>query len=157
MTERILHSFYAMLIEPAPPSSNHLYRRGFAGRMVLSKEGQAFKGALAAEVVRATSLLPWKDALEDVYHRAARVRVLTALHSEEVLNSSWKPGRKTKTGNIVSPFKKWDGPNYAKAIDDAIAEGTGIDDSAHFDSRILKVPDTSSYTEVWYEIYQEVP
>lgn len=155
MTERVLHTFYVMLKEPKPPSSNHLYVRGMHGRMVLSKEGQAFKSALTAAVIAECSTLDWKRAVEDVYLRRASVRLYVGVHSTEFLNPAWKPGKKTKSGDWQSPYKKADGPNYSKAIEDGIADGTGIDDSAHFDSRIVKIPDSTSMVEVFYEIISQ--
>lgn len=151
MTTEALFSFHAVLMSPAPPSVNHLYRTGYRGSRVLTKEGEHFKAALQQVVVEECMALPWKMAIDAVYLEAAWVR-LTIGFNTQILNGSWKPGRRTEKGNPQSPYKRLDASNYIKVIEDAIAKGTGIDDSVHLHVSIVKLPSSSTHLEVAYEV-----
>ncbi len=148
----VLHSFHVVLTEPAPPSVNHLYTNGYGGKRVLSREGQAFKSALTQAVVSACAeQTPWLRAIDAVYNESAWVRLTIGLHTA-LYNASWKPGGLTKSGARQSPYKTLDGPNYLKAIEDAIKDGTGIDDAAHLSVTIEKLDAPGRWVEVAYEV-----
>jgi Holliday junction resolvase RusA-like endonuclease len=151
MAEEVLYSFHLELADPRPPSVNRLYRNGYRGRKVLSKQGEAFKAALSARVVEEIMTLPWKQAIEAVYQERAEVRLSIALHMP-LYNRSWKPGRATAKGDLSCPYKKLDGSNYIKIVEDAIVAGTGIDDSAHTWVTVVKVDNEVPHIEVAYEI-----
>jgi Holliday junction resolvase RusA-like endonuclease len=146
----VLHSIFVTLSDPRPPSNNRLYRNGPHGRKVLSKEGAAFKAAMTAAVVRECMVLPWKQAVEAVYCEAAWVRLTIGLHVD-LYNASWVPGALTPSGDLQSPYKKLDGSNYIKVIEDAVSDGTGIDDSANLSTTVEKI-DGETYVEVAFEI-----
>lgn len=147
----ILHSFYVTLYEPRPPSVNNMYRNGFRGKRVLSKAGQEFKSAMTAAVVAEIMTLNWKRAIEDVYLRAAGVRAVLGLNLP-IYNNSWRPGGRTEKGNLQSPYKKLDVTSYIKALEDAVVEGTGIDDSCHLSFTGEKIDSQVPFVEIAYEI-----
>lgn len=151
MTTRPVHSLYIALADPRPPSVNHLYVNGFRGRRVLSKEGHAFKAALTQAVAAECMARPWKEAIDTIYRDAGRVRLTIGLHLP-ILNKSWKPGGVTEKGAPQSPYKKLDGTNYIKAIEDAAVAGTGIDDSAYLSVTVEKIHDEHQFIELVYEV-----
>jgi hypothetical protein len=148
---QILHSFFVSMSDPKPPSVNRLYTTGYRGRKILSKEGEAYKAALTACVVAECMVLPWKSAIDAVYREVAWVNVVIGVHTS-IFNKSWKPGGLTESGALQSPYKKMDGSNYIKVVEDAIADATGIDDSAHLFVGIAKLDDAFPRVEVGYEI-----
>ncbi len=148
---KALYRFQVVLRYPEPPSSNELYVRGFRGKTMLSAKGRAYKDAMTAEVVAACMTLPWAKAIELVYAREAYVRLKIRLHGE-LYNKAWTPFGKTKKGERQSPYKKQDGTNYIKATEDAVKDGTGIDDNAHLSVRVVKVHGPVRAVEVIYEV-----
>ncbi len=148
---RVLHWFYVTMSEPKPPTVNHLYRNGYRGQRVLTKEGEAFKAALTRVVVEECMTLPWKAAFDAVYLEGAGVRLTIGIHAS-IFNAAWRPGGLTAKGNLQCPYKKMDASNYVKAIEDAVVQGTGIDDSCHIESTIKKLNDDTPSVEVSYEI-----
>ncbi len=137
-------------MDPPIPSINEAYTNGPHGRRILSKAGASFKAALTREVVGIISQLAWKEAVDAVYLHKARVKF--SLHIwMPCINASWKPGAKTKTG-LQSPYKKKDVGNYLKIVEDAVAEATGIDDSAHFELTIRKDDAPDIRLQVFYEV-----
>lgn len=151
MKGTVVYSFYVTLSEPAPPSVNHLYRNGYRGKRVLTKEGEAFKAALTMAVVNECMTLPWKAAVEEVYERAAGVRLTIGLHTK-LYNAAWQPKGKTRKGSRQCPYKTLDGTNYIKVIEDGVVQGTGIDDACHVSVTIEKIDSTQPLVEVAYEI-----
>lgn len=147
----VLHSFYVVLTDPAPPSVNHMYFTNRYGQRVLTKEGVRFKSAMTSAVVEQCMFLPWKRAVDAVYDERATVCLVIVVHGP-ILNGSWKPKSQTEKGNRRSPYKKKDATSYIKVVEDAVAEGTGIDDSANMDVRTLKWPGPYPYIEVFYEV-----
>lgn len=146
----VLFSFVVTLRDPVPPSVNKMYASGRGGQRFLTKEGAAFKGAMTRAVVTQIAVQPWAQAVDAVYLHKATVHIAISLHMT-VFNASWKPGSKTKSGAMQSPYKKQDVLNYGKVVEDAVADGTGIDDSAHFDVHLIKVPGPP-LVEVFYEV-----
>lgn len=147
-----LHSFYVELYEPTPPSVNHLYTSGFKGRRVLSKEGLAFKDALIRTVAEECMAMSWQDAIKAVYEQGAWVRLTIGFHLP-LFNKSWKPGGRTEKGELQSPYKKIDGSNYIKAIEDAVSKAIGIDDSANLTTTIHKIHSDVKFVNVACEVF----
>lgn len=147
-------SFYISLTDPIPPSVNAMYTT-FRGKRVLKKEGVSFKAALTRLVASECAAQPWQTVIDAVYTERAWVRCYIAF-TWDWLNASWKPGRKTEKGELKSPYKKKDASNYVKVIEDAVVAGTGIDDAAHFDSRIFKHVG-EPLIEVVYEVFPWPP
>jgi Holliday junction resolvase RusA-like endonuclease len=154
MTEP-LFQFYACLSDSIPVSVNAMYTI-FRGRMVLKKQGQAFKSALTRIVASTCAALPWAQAIDAVYNEKAWVRITVIFYAPDWLNKSWKPGATTEKQGRQSPYKKKDAPNYLKVIEDAVAEGTGIDDSAHFETSIKK-RSGEPCIEIAYEVFPWPP
>lgn len=151
MTTRVVQSFSLTLSEPKPPSVNHMYTTGFRGKRVLSKAGIAFKSALTSAVAEACMTLPWREAIDAVYTQCAWVKLDIEIH-QPIYNKSWKAGGRTEKGDPQSPYKKMDGTNLIKAIEDAIAAGTGIDDAAHLSVHMTKVHDATSFITIAYHV-----
>ncbi len=147
----VLHSLYITLDDPKPPSVNRLYRNGPHGQKILSKEGEVFKAAMTRLVAQECMKTNWKEAVDAVYCKQAWIRLHIVLHLQ-MLNKSWKPGGMTKKGNPQSPYKKVDGTNYIKCIEDAVVDGTGIDDAAHLQTTVVKTHDDEAFVEIFYDI-----
>jgi hypothetical protein len=154
MIGRVMYSFHVVMSEPRPPSVNHLYRNGYKGKRVLTKEGETFKSALTMSVVTECMMMSWKDAIDEVYLRCGRVRLTIGLHTE-LYNAAWRPGHLTKTKKQPQcPYKTLDGTNYIKAIEDGVVKGTGIDDACHLSITIEKIDSRVPLVEVIYEILE---
>lgn len=152
---KVLHSFSVALTDPAPPSVNRLYTNGYRGRKMLSKEGVAFKAALVRAVAAEIGIMQWPKAIDAVYIGHAWIR-LTIVIRGNYLNKSWKPGKLTPKSGPSSPYQKVDASNYVKIIEDAVAEATGIDDSAHFDVPVSKREGPPG-VELAYEVLEWPP
>lgn len=147
--------FRAVLRDPPPPSINHLYFNGSHGR-VLTKEGRAFKDAMKDAVLQAVASSAWKIAIDEIYERGGYVTLEIRLYRSHFYNNSWKPGSKTPAGVLRSPYQKLDATNYAKVIEDAVVDGTGIDDSAHLQVTISKTHDPHDpRVEVYYTVHSK--
>jgi hypothetical protein len=147
------HAFYASLSEPCPVSVNNLYTT-FRGKRVLTKAGRAFRDALVSEVSAAVTPLRWGDAVAAVYERRAHVRFGITLHLP-IFNKSWKPGGKTKSGELQSPFKRQDATSYIKLTEDAVVLGTGIDDCCYLSVHVEKFDSTIPFIEVAFEVIED--
>jgi len=150
-----LFSFTAELSDPAPISVNEMYSTGNGGRRFLTSAGRHYKDRMKEVVSEATMSLRWKDAVDAVYKGGAWVSLSVVLEVDRLANGSWKPGGgKTTSGDLRSPYRKMDGSNYIKIVEDAVVLGTGIDDSAHLDVRVRKTQATGKpRVVVEYKIY----
>lgn len=148
-------SFYVSISDPAPPSINKMYSTGRHGQRFLTKEGAKFKAALTQLVAQEIAPLNWKDAIEEVYMRRGFIRAAVGVHTK-LFNDSWKPGAKTKGGDMQSPYQKIDDLNYSKIVMDAVAEATGIDDSCNLTTTSNKL-DGKKLIEVFYEVMRRDP
>lgn len=152
---KALFQFYTVISERVPLSINECYST-FRNRRVLTKAGEAFKSSVTAAVSRECIALPWAKAVDAVYLDMAWARLTVVLYGPW-MNASWKPGAKTKSNKLQSPYQKKDATNYIKLIEDAVADGTGIDDSANFDNYIGKRPSDTTYVELVYEVFPWPP
>lgn len=157
----LLSSFKVVLRDPKPPSVNAMYSTGRGGARFLTKEGKAFKDALKSAVSRQVASLNWKEAVDEVYLRRGQVHLNITVYIERLYNGSWSPGGRTKPtqnspkGNLRSPYQKVDAGSYDKIIQDAVALGTGIDDSAHLNYAVSKAEDPDDpRIEVMYYVYR---
>lgn len=146
----VLYEFYASLSDPVPVSVNKLYTT-FRGKRVLTKAGRDFKAALTREVAAAVLPLGWKGAVDAVYLHRAYTQLAVTVHFP-LLNKSWKPGAKTKSGELQSPYLKKDATSYVKATEDAVVDGTGIDDSAAMATTVRKVHSEGVWIELVYRV-----
>ena len=147
---------HVVLRNPKPVSVNRMYTPGRNGRKFLSAEGKHFKDSLKKVIARKLleSEYLWTETQDLVYRSGYCTRLRIDLFLETVTNNSWKPGGGTTSkGAPRSPFKRIDGSNYAKIIEDAVSEGTGIDDSCNMTVTIHKAecPDDPR-VEVTFEV-----
>jgi hypothetical protein len=153
-TQRVCATeFWTVIRDPRPVSINKAYSG--IGNRFLTAEGRNFKDKLKAAVAAAldTQPVPWKHVVDTVYKQGGHIDLTIWLYLEDLLNQSWKvggsmtvpkkpePGKKAAKPQPRSPYQKKDGSNYIKLIEDAVAKGTGIDDSAHLDVAIKKRED----------------
>lgn len=150
-----LFQIYAVVSERVPLSINACYTT-FRNRRILTKAGEAFKSSVTAAVSRECIAQPWAKAVEAVYLHQGWAKLTVVLHGSW-MNASWKPGRKTDSGKLQSPYQKKDATNFIKLIEDAVADGTGIDDSANFDNYIGKRQNDQTYVELVYEVFPWPP
>ncbi len=144
------------LREPKPISVNAMYSEGPHGRRFLTTEGKHYKDKLREETSRAVSILPWKIAVDGVYKQGASASLEILLVMDNLLNGAWKVGGGTTgKGDPQSPYRRIDGSNYIKLIEDAVAEGIGIDDSANLRTVVEKAQSkTNPRTIIRYRIYE---
>lgn len=128
----------ACVESPAPVSVNNLYTH-FRGKKNLTKAGRAYRDGLAAAVARAST--DWKTALGYVYQEGRAATLLVGLYFQNLRNRSWQPGMRTTSGALSEPRKKQDSANYIKIVEDAVVQGSGIDDCNNTQHLILKLED----------------
>lgn len=149
------------LRDPRPISVNRMYRNGRNGQRVLTGEGKHFKDVLRKTVARAAmeSQYLWTETQDLVYMSGHHTRLQIDLYLKSVRNKSWKQGGgKTATGKQQSPYIRIDGTNYIKIIEDAVAEGTGIDDSCNLSVCVRKFESLDDpRVEVLFEVLPYEP
>lgn len=147
----VIASFYAAMSSPTPPSINAMYSTGRHGQRFLTKEGAKFKTAFTHTVAAEISVLPWNQAVDEVYMRRGYVHLVFGYHTK-LFNASWKPGGRTKSGAVQSPYAQEDVNNYYKVVEDAVKDATGIDDSAHLKITMHKLEGKAKLIEIYYEV-----
>lgn len=119
-----------MVVDGAPESVNHMYSRGPHGNTFLKKAGQAFKDRAQSAVVRACQGKDWGRASTQIYEEGGWAELWIELRLPGLHNRSWKPGPIVMLSKSPrAPYQRLDGSNYIKLLEDAVARGTGIDDS----------------------------
>lgn len=145
--------FWVVMRDPRPISINKAYSG--MGNRFLTKEGRHFEDKLKAATAAALGTQPimWKHVVDSVYKHGGSIDLTIWLYLDDLRNEAWsvggsmtvpkkpKPGKKAAKPQPRSPYKKKDGSNYIKLIEDAIVQGTGIDDSAHLDVAVKKRED----------------
>lgn len=145
--------FWVVMRDPRPISINKAYSG--MGNRFLTKEGRHFEDKLKAATAAALDTQPimWKHVVDNVYKHGGSIDLTIWLYLDDLRNEAWsvggsmtvpkkpKPGKKAAKPQPRSPYKKKDGSNYIKLIEDAIVQGTGIDDSAHLDVAVKKRED----------------
>ena len=113
------------VIYRVPPTSNHLYRNGYHGTRVMTKEGEAFanrvRADLSQEWIRTAPLDP------DMPYQVRFVHYMPDLFNKN-------QGRPGKTGAPVRRFKRKDVSNMRKLLEDVVGEMIGVDDSSTLDA-----------------------
>lgn len=125
-----------LTIPSIPPSSNNAYFT--RGKMrVLTKEGRKYKNETVAHVAQnyRQEMLIFKPNNRFQFH--------FRFYLETIQNKLWKPGGK------VNRYKKFDGANLTKLLEDCLAEAGGYDDSQTVTSTWQKMEGTPERTEVW--------
>jgi hypothetical protein len=136
------HAYVAYVFEAeiwgAPESVNHMYVLSKWGTLTLKATGRAFKAQIVG--VLAPVVLQVGPVISRLYKDGGHTELTIALRLPNLMNGSWKKGtlKTTPKGRFVSPYKKLDGSNYIKLIEDAVADATGIDDSMNVDTRVIK-------------------
>lgn len=134
--------------DPPPVSVNDMYTV-FRGKKNLTKKGLAYRDGLAKVVARST--LDWKTAHRMVYQEGGGAMLLVSLYFKSLRNKSWKPGAKTEKGHPQQPHKVQDASNYIKLIEDAVKQGSGIDDCNNITVLATKAEDEARpRTELLY-------
>lgn len=146
--KQLITEFWAVLRDPRPISINKAYS---GLKRFLTREGKHFEDRLKMATARALAIHPlaWNDVVGAVYKQGGSVDLTIWLYLDDLRNESWKVGggmTKPKKGakskpEPQSPYKKKDGSNYIKLIEDAVVKGTGIDDSAHLEVAVKKRED----------------
>jgi len=156
-----------VLRDPRPVSINRLYSSN-GSRRFLTKEGRKFKAALRAAVAEKVMLssVPWPSVVDYVYKQGCWCRLDIHLYIESLYNRSWKMGgsmttpRKRDDGTTPksqqrSPYQRVDGSNYVKLIEDAVKDGTGIDDSCFLYGSVYKREDREDpRIEITFSVYE---
>lgn len=119
---------FTVVTREVPVSVNKLYS-GKSHRF-LSPEGKKFKDTVAELVAYEIIILHGGSIDHHVYMAGRSYHLELDLYLRQVKNPAWAPGEKTRSGKPSSPYKQVDTSNYVKIIEDAVATGTGIDDSA---------------------------
>lgn len=145
--------FWTVMRDPRPISINKAYSG--IGNRFLTKDGRHFEDRLKAATAAAITQLPfmWKHVVDSVYKHGGSIDLTIWLYLDDLRNDAWtvggsmtvpkkpKEGKKAAKPQPRSPYKKKDGSNYIKLIEDAVVAGTGIDDSAHLDVAVKKRED----------------
>jgi Holliday junction resolvase RusA-like endonuclease len=126
-----------LAVPSLPPSANHAYfTKGHVRH--LSKEGTAYKRETMShlqEKYRAQMMFFKKNTRYQLYFR---------FHIEGVQNKLWKDAN-----SKVNRYKKFDGGNLCKLLEDCLAAAGGIDDSQTMRSIWEKKEGTPERTEIF--------
>ena len=135
-----------LVIPMLPPSTNHAYENipGHGGRR-LSAKGRRFKLETRVHISR-------NYPKELQYLKPNRpYAVLCTLYFKNLFTLGYPKKAKNR-------YKEIDGTNYAKLIEDALCEATGVDDSQFFPFIPLKTEGSPERTElrIW-DLEEEEP
>lgn len=123
-------------IPSLPPSVNHAYFiRGH--QWILTTKGRKYKNETETHLQREYP----KEMM--IFKKDHRYQIYFRFHVEATKNKLWKPGGK------VNKYKKFDGGNMCKLLEDCIASAGGIDDSQTMRSTWEKKDGDPERTEVW--------
>jgi len=120
---------FILQITGVPPSTNKLYTV-IRGRKSLSRKGKKYKRKIA-ELVAQEYPIPLGFTRDDAFHLS--IRLVFDIF--------------TKTEGAKNRFIKWDVSNRVKALEDAVCESLGIDDSQILKIEIEKVCRAENETE----------
>lgn len=101
-----------------PPSTNKAYYVR-SGRLHLTETGKNFKNNVTAHLLQV-----YPKELR-FFKRNNPYLVYLRLYFSAVENAGWP-------GKCETRYKKFDGTNRIKLLEDALKEATGVDDSHHF-------------------------
>jgi Holliday junction resolvase RusA-like endonuclease len=128
-----------LVIPGLPPTSNNAY--GHRGRhQFLKAEGRKYKNETTAYLAQT-----YRNELK-IFKKQVGFMLCFRFHSSTLFNQNYKPGGKTNR------YKKFDGANLLKLLEDCLATVGGIDDSQTLTSIWQKkeAPDEASEkTEIW--------
>ena len=129
-----------LVVPSIPPSSNHAYSQ--RGKMrFLTKVGKKYKNETTAHLAQ-------KYRKELMLF--ARPNSGFQLHFQfwtDLQNKNWRPG-----GKVENRYKKFDGANLTKLLEDVLSDVGGYDDSQTMTSTWQKkqrAPDEEERTEIW--------
>jgi hypothetical protein len=120
-----------------PPSSNHAYFNLPKGGRALTPAGKKYKNettAYLAQTYRAKLM---------AFRPNVGFQIFFRFTVESIENKLWKPGGK------VNRYKKFDGGNLTKLLEDCLKDVGGIDDSQTLTSLWQKKAGPVETTEVW--------
>lgn len=119
-----------------PPSSNHAYENMRGGGRRLSEAGRSYKTE-----TRVYLASRYPGALTCLRKNAARV-LAVRFRFEQVENLGYPNTAKTR-------YKKFDGGNRMKLLEDTLHEAGGVDDCEVFQSFWEKTQGLPEQTELW--------
>lgn len=128
-----------LVVPGLPPSSNHAYAHRGRQRF-LTKEGKKYKNettAFLSQKYRTELMLFKKNAGFQLHFR----------FWTNLVNKNWRPG-----GKVENRYKKFDGANLTKLLEDVLADVGGYDDSQTMTSTWQKkqLPDgEEERSEIW--------
>lgn len=117
-----------------------MYGHGPHGQVFLKKAGKAFKDRAMSAVAESVMSSAWGRTSEQIYALGGWAVLWIELRLPGLRNKSWTRGAISYTpgGSPRSPYKRLDGSNYIKLLEDAVAQGTGIDDSLSLSTQVSK-------------------
>lgn len=105
-----------LVIPSIPPSVNHAYAHRGKNRF-LTKVGRAYKNETIAHIAE-----NYRKELM-IFRKDARYQIFFRFNIGSIQNMNWKPN------SSLNRYKKFDGGNLTKLLEDCIASAGGIDDS----------------------------
>lgn len=125
-----------LLIPSLPLSSNNAYVSRGKYR-VLSSKGEKYKNETVVHLQQnyRREMMAFKPNTQFM--------LMFRFWCENIQNQNWKPNGK------VNRYKKFDGGNLTKLLEDCIASAGGFDDSQTMVSTWIKKQGTPERTEVW--------
>jgi len=124
-------------IPSLPPSSNHAYFNLPHGGRKLTKEGEKYKNETIAHLAQT-----YRQELK-LFKLNIGYQIFFRFTCEMIQNKLWKPGGK------VNRYKKFDGGNLTKLLEDCLKSVGGIDDSQTLVSAWQKKAGLPERTEIW--------
>lgn len=131
-----------LVIPGLPPSTNHAYVT-VRGRRMLSKEGKKFK-------LETTSYLSRNYPGElQLFQKNTAYGVLFTIWTPDLENKGWPEKAETR-------YKRFDGSNRVKLIEDALVDAVGVDDCNFLVGGIRKAFHPTEWTSILcWNIHQE--
>lgn len=132
-----------------PPSSNNIYFNLPGGGRAMKANGKKFKNETQTELARKFPSELKKFVPNAPYTVLLRLHYLAA----DLLNGKWKKTPK------ASRYKKTDGTNRIKIIEDVLKDVAGVDDSCTMTFIVQKVAGDEEKTEIfaWCVDLEESP
>lgn len=120
-----------------PPSSNHAYFNLPKGGRALTKEGKKYKNETIAHLAQnyRKELMYFK---KDISYQ-----IIFRFTCQAIQTQNWKPGSK------LNRYKKFDGGNLTKLLEDCLKDAGGIDDSQTLISAWQKKQGLPEKTEIY--------
>lgn len=133
-----------LVIPSIPPSSNHAYFHRGPVR-TLTTIGRKYKAETTAHLAQSYR----KELM--LFRPNVSYQFFFVFHVEHLETKNYKPGGK------VNRFKKFDGGNLTKLLEDCIADAGAFDDSQTTTSTWCKKQGMPEHTEIWAWCLEDEP